>query len=187
MLFRSEFFADKPESIIPLPDSAGSAVIRRVRSADANSNWFAARQSIEVGPWHASANGQLGYVLSDGWSVPEEWGVWGVGPSHRLQFKTATQVDGPLTLDCDVHAFTPAGVSDRPVSIVVNGEPSGIWHFVPEANRAVRSLTIPGNARINTIEFRHNLAVVPSDVDPKDPGARPLGMAVHRIRVRAGA
>jgi hypothetical protein len=70
-----EFFADKPECVIHIPDSCGSVVIRRARMPGGKSTWITQRQSLSPDQWHTAANGNLSNVLTKGWSSPEDWGT----------------------------------------------------------------------------------------------------------------
>ena len=180
------FFADKPECLITLPDGAGSAVIRRQRPPNAGKTWLTAQQIVEVGRWYSLAKGRSAYVLVDGWSTPEDWGVWGVGQSHKLHIVPATATDEAMTLECDVWAYTLHGKSDRPIDVIVDGEPFETWRFPLNANRAIRSLRLSGQASGHTIEFRPQLVVSPKEVDPSNKDGRPLGLAMSRFRLRDG-
>src|ERR1700759_649347 len=59
------FFADKPESVGQIPDSGGSAVVRRLRTPGNVPSWIAKRQLLARDVWHSAANGQLVHVLDD--------------------------------------------------------------------------------------------------------------------------
>ena len=100
-----KFFADKPESVIPIPDSSGSAVIRRVRPKGHGPNWIARRQVLAENTWHQAANGALSSILTDGWSAPEPWGTWGVGASHTITLMTEASAERPVAVDIDLHAL----------------------------------------------------------------------------------
>lgn len=179
-----EFFADKPESVISMPDSAGSVVVRRQRPAGGGANWLTAKQMVSVDQWHSLAAGQSTRVLLDGWSTPEDWGVWGVGASHQIRIATASDADGAMELDCEVWAFLPGNNLDRTFDVVVDGELRAAWHFSPNENRAVRSLSLSGGTASHTVEFRPRFVVSPRDLDPAHADGRPLGLALCRLRMR---
>jgi hypothetical protein len=74
-----EFFADKVEPPIPLPDCGGSVVIRKARQAVEHSNWMARKRlSVLTTEWTSAGGNGLGELLGKGWSAPETWGIWGV-------------------------------------------------------------------------------------------------------------
>jgi len=100
-----EFFADKPESPIPLTDGAGTIAIRKHKSTDLSQSWYAQkrRAAFARGWVDASSSGPTRLFLGDGWAQPEEWGVWGVGERHNLRFYAPDPVPKFLDLDCDVH------------------------------------------------------------------------------------
>jgi hypothetical protein len=98
-----EFFADKIEWIIPLPDSAGSAVVRKAKAPGAADNWRIRKgQTAFDGEWHSASGTGLTEILGESWSVPEPWGVWGVGTAHELVLYPGR--GEALVLDVDVHA-----------------------------------------------------------------------------------
>ena len=181
-----EFFADKPESVISMPDSAGSAVVRRQRRAGGGANWLTAKQVVSVDQWHSLAAGQPTRVLLDGWSTPEDWGVWGVGTSHRIRIATGPQPAGAMTLECDVWAYLPGGLLERTFDILMDGASIGTWHFSPDENRAIRSLSISGGVTSRVVEFRPRSVVSPRDIDPSHVDGRPLGLAMARFRIGNG-
>jgi len=75
-----EFFADKAEAPVPLPDSAGSVVVRKARVPDASDTWLLRRRAALLGfGWVSAGNGALREALGDGWSGPEGGGVLGIG------------------------------------------------------------------------------------------------------------
>jgi O-methyltransferase len=107
------FFADKPESVIHIPDSSGSAVIRRLRPTGNGPSWIARRQILPEGVWHSAGNGKLSSILTDGWSSPEQWGTWGVGPSHTITLMTNPPEGHHIAVDIDLHAFAWEENADR--------------------------------------------------------------------------
>ena len=109
-----------------------------------------------------------------------------MGQSHKLHIVPATATDEAMTLECDVWAYTLHGKSDRPIDVIVDGEPFETWRFPLNANRAIRSLRLSGQASGHTIEFRPQLVVSPKEVDPSNKDGRPLGLAMSRFRLRDG-
>jgi hypothetical protein len=181
-----EFFADKPECVVSIPDGAGSVVIRRQRPTGGGVNWLAARQVVPVDQWLSLAKGQSTQVLLDGWSTPEDWGVWGVGAAHQIRIATAPRGDGAMILECEVWAYLPGNGLDRTFDVVVDGKVTEKWRFSPDENRAVRSLNLPGGVASHTVEFRPRSVVSPRDIDPSHQDGRPLGLALSQFRVKHG-
>ena len=179
------FFADKPESVIPIPDSSGSVAVRRMRPPGSGPNWIAKRQVLAFGVWHPAGNGQLATILTDGWSGPESWGNWGVGPSHRISLITDGQAAG---VDIEVHAFVWDNAIGREVDVFVNEQPFSVLTFTNARNHAVVALEpLPLAARHAplTIEFRPRLVAAAKDVMPSIQESRSLGVALHAIRIRS--
>ena len=182
------FFADKPEGAIPVPDASGSVVIRRLRPADGGPTWRQRRAMLALDTWHSAANGNLTHVLTDGWSVPEAWGTWGVGPSHMMTLMVPPEpAEQGYDIDVDLHALAWNPDVPRQIEVVINGT-RVTWFGVPSTNnfksisfQSVRPLT----NGILTVEFRPCEVVAARDVVAGSQDARTLGVGLHRIRIRA--
>jgi hypothetical protein len=181
------FFADKPECIVPMPDSAGSAVARKQRGQDQAATWQQAKSLLPVGAWHAAAHGQLGSVLGNGWSRAEAWGVWGVGTSHSICLAPDVPV-ASFDIDLDVHAATPPMRAALEADVLLDGAPVARWSFTEAQNRGVRTLEVRREDAARTpvtIELRPASVLRPQEVNPASADTRPLGIALHRLRLRA--
>jgi hypothetical protein len=182
-----QFFADKPKCVIYMPDSSGSAVIRRQRPPGAGPTWIGKRQFLALNEWHSAANGQLSSVLTDGWSSPEGWGAWGVGSSHQIQIMVDASANQPLTLDLGVHAFIWDEIEGRKFDVVVNGQQTLQVTFTAAQNSrtvSLENLRPAGNSRLLSVEIRPQKIAAPKDVKPSSKDTRTLGIALHRIRIR---
>ncbi len=181
-----EFFADKPECVIPIPDSAGSVAIRRQRPASSAHNWLVQRQTLETDIWYSAANGALQRVLGAGWSAPEPWGVWGVGPSHTIILMVRGEDVGNIAVDLDVHAFIFDDTQGRVLDVTVNGLLAMPLVFTHEDNRKTVTLTskVTSASRELTIALLARAVAAPSHVLTGNIDNRPLGMALHAIRLR---
>jgi len=183
-----DFFADKPESVMPLPDSAGSAVIRKARRRDIVDNWQAQQIARVLNDdWARAGKNGLAPLLKAGWSGPEEWGVWGVGATHELQLYLSDPPKQDVELDLDVQAYLPDRYSVQTVDVVVEGAASTgaestAWRFSSDANRGVRTARIPAAIAGAGTPFTLQLRLQESFPSTKDE--RPLGIGLHRIRVR---
>ena len=79
-----QFFCDKPESILPVPDASGTVIVRKFRRSDKYNNWYVRRiYDISVNSWVGPEH--LHQFLDAGWSNVEPWGIWGIGPSHCMR------------------------------------------------------------------------------------------------------
>jgi hypothetical protein len=186
-----EFLADKAESLVPLPDSAGSAVIRKTRAASRYDNWYVRRNARLVGPeWTSAANGNLAAILGDGWSSPEDWGVWGIGEVHQLGVFVDRPPTGDIELQLDVNALLLAERAPREIGVFVGGQQLENWRFTAEQNRSVRTLCIPsgqlpsgdGTLPAILIEFRPTVIIAAMQANPEVRDERQLGLALHRLR-----
>jgi hypothetical protein len=187
-----EFFADKPESVIPLPDSAGSVVVRKARAPDRQDNWFVARWNSGFAKvWIEARNGNISELLRSGWSGPEDWGVWGVGSSHELVVYLANPIPGLLELEIDCEAVLIGRRKMQEVEVRSEGKVLDVWTFTPERNRGTRSVRFPIPATVAeaelpgiVLEFRPRFTESPAELDSGLKDNRQLGLGVRRLRQR---
>jgi hypothetical protein len=186
-----EFFANKAESVVPMPDSAGSAIIRKVRTPNRFDNWYVRRNAGLFGPdWVSAANGSLATVLGEGWSAPEGFGVWGIDEVHQLFVFLDKPPAGDIELELDVTAMLLEQRTRREIEVFVDGRQIANWIFVAKDNRSVRSLRIPvadlpgGDDSLPAIlvEFRPKLIASAMESFPETGDQRRLGLALHRVR-----
>jgi hypothetical protein len=171
--------------VIQIPDSCGSAVIRRMRQPGIDPNWLAKRQSIEPDVWHKAANGRLASVLTEGWSTSETWGTWGVGSSHRIRLLTDSSPDQYLAVDLDIHAFVWDETIVCFVDVFVNNQLYTSVTFIKAQRLRLLSLERLPLAKEDgslTLEFRPKEVVAPKDLGLSDE-TRALGVALHGIRL----
>lgn len=57
------------------------------------------------------------FYFDSAWSVPENWGVWGLGEKHQLKIPLAEQIEYDLNLTIEARVFN----RQRNVTIIVNG------------------------------------------------------------------
>lgn len=184
-----EFFADKPEPVVSLPDVCGSVVIRKARMPGRDANWLIQKRlQLLSEDWAPTGNDHIREILGAGWSNPEAWGIWGVGGVHELQLAIPAGSAG--LLDLDVHAALVGSRSSQTVEVFADGRKVATWEFASTNNRAVRSIRIAASdthttAPISvTVELRPASVARPCDLDPNATEGRLLGIALHRIRRR---
>jgi hypothetical protein len=190
-----EFFADKPECVISVPDSAGSVVIRKARVPSKYDNWFVGRwDSGFAKVWIEAGRGAISELLRTGWSAPEDWGVWGIGKSHELAIYLTSPAAGVMVLEVDCAAALVGPRHTQVVEVWSDGNHLDTWTFTRDANRAVRSVQVPVPAEAGhnalpavVVEFRPRFIEPPVALDPSVHDDRPLGLGVYRLRQRIGA
>ncbi len=187
-----EFFADKPESAVPVPDGSGTVLIRKAKAPDRYRNWFVqGKVSGFANAWTTVSQAGSADCLATGWAQPEEWGVWGLGPSHVLSLYCAHPPQDAIELTAETTAVLVAGRTQLAVQVCVGGELLDTWHYRDGENRAVRKVTIPrrlvrvdDGLPILEVEFRPQSLETPHRLDPAIPDDRPLGMGLIRFRQR---
>jgi len=190
-----EFFASKAEAPSPLPDSAGSVVVRKARRTGAAYNWLLRKRAALLrSEWAPAGKGALSELLGPGWGGPEAWGVWGVGEAHELRLAFPRQATGDMELDCDVHVLLAESRTTQHIEVTARGEMLALWAFTEESNRGVRTVRIPAAQLSGTEEGYKQLSLL---LKPREIGTarrlanvnddRPLSVALHRIRCRIDA
>lgn len=186
-----EFFASKPEPVIPLPDGAGSVVIRKLRSAAPNDNWLMRkRASLLRKEWVSAGNGGIRELLGTGWSGPENWGVWGVGDAHVLHLVLHPPLPNTLELEVDVHVLLTGSRTSQQIDVCVAGDRLVTWEFTQANNRGVRRVSIPldllsGADRCGgelTVTLRPRETESIRQLLPTSQERRSLSLALHRLR-----
>ncbi len=187
-----EFFADKPEAVLPLPDSAGSVAVRKSRSPTPDGNWkLRKRAELLRTEWVSAGKGDLRDLLGAGWSGPELWGVWGVGNAHELELVLPGHLSGEVEIQADVHAALFGSRTQQQVDVFLGAEKLAVWHFTVANNRGVRSVAFPvavlqetrhGGFRAGKLTFRPASVAAPADLDPGWSEKRPLGLALHGLK-----
>jgi Macrocin-O-methyltransferase (TylF) len=189
-----EFFADKPECVVPLTDGAGSVVVRKAGNSTTGGLRGQRTPGLPVGEWVAAANGGLTPWLRAGWSTPEDWGIWGVGPTHELLVPVPEGSTGDVVFSLDIHAALLGARTTQTAGIFVAGEQIATWIFTLANNRAPRGIRVPKQlienagerAQMVRVQIRLHDLRPPPTLDPATPERRPLGLALHGIRLLAG-
>jgi hypothetical protein len=180
-----EFFSDKPESTIPLPDVGGSMVIRKAKAAGGGNNWRTHRiRSVLGEEWASAGRNAFGELLGAGWSGPEPWGVWGLGQTHELDI--AQFPGGDFVLEAEVWAHMPGPTDTQEVEVVVGGLHVATWQFSGSDARGIRTAAIPKLGTVTTTNL-DNLSLTRVQFRLKtqhpNPGGRALGLALVRMRL----
>ncbi len=121
--------------------------------------------------------------------MPERWGVWGVGSCHRLDFVAPSIVEETLLIDLDIDGFTWNEFIGRSVDLILNGvlvEEIVLCHQTGRSTVTVRVEALQQAGHVVSLEFRPHQVVVPKNVLASSSDDRPLGVALHHIRLRAG-
>ena len=176
-----DFFADKPEAIVPLPDGCGSVVIRKARPAAVTE---ARTLGASGSDWIPAQGDTIRGLLGPGWSGIESWGVWGVGPEHELRLRLAAKTSDHV-LECDVELAVAVTPGEHFVDVLVADRAVARWQFSAGANRGPRRAMLPPGLPDGQVvlRFRPQATLRPCDHDPTNTDNRPLGMALHALRL----
>ena len=187
-----EFFADKPEAIIPLTDGCGSAVIRKARPHGCKDNWLMHKRcALFSETWQSAAGGKLSAILGEGWSGAEPWGVWGVGSSHVLNLYLNTMPTADVGIEFEVGAALVGLRHVQTVDVTIGNQVLTTWLFSTDENRALRAVRIPVSLIAEDSRwgfFLIRLELRPKDVrpiselNPENEDVRRLGVSLTQIR-----
>jgi hypothetical protein len=186
-----EFFADKPEPVVPLTDGCGSVVIRRARSNTGRENWLTRRRCAKFShQWVSARQGGLMDILGDGWSGSEAWGVWGIGSFHTLNLYMERPPTDAVHVQIESAAALVGQRKSQEIDLFAGGRLLATWQFTMKNNKAQRSVTIPPdmvavgdwNFPMIRLEFRPQEVAPVTELDPSLNDARSLGMALFALR-----
>lgn len=175
-----DFFADKPEAVVPLFDSAGSAIVRRARSGKMD-NWQASQVARLINHgWISAGQNGLGFILGGGWSGPEIWGVWGIGIRHEFRVQLLTSIEKDLRFEFELHAHLPEE-TEQEVTVSLGGNELTRWKFTSTENYGIKSVVV----RRSDLASASSSALLAFELaeNHPNPGGRPLGIALHRLRI----
>jgi hypothetical protein len=189
-----EFFADKPECAIPLPDGGGSVAIRKIRPDRRGDTWLdRSRSSLVSVDWTNASDGRLLnlHLLGCGWSGPEPWGVWGVGDLHELHLPILSHSCSEAEIEFEVQAALTESRPEQVVDVSIEGRTLATWSFTLGKNRGIRRLSVPTGLiqsevslpRNLTIEFRPRSVVTVSEINVNSIDDRALGLGLRRLRL----
>ena len=186
-----EFFASRAESVMPLPDNAGSAVARKARTPRRHGNWLVRRNAALCGPeWTEVRDNRLAPILGEGWSFQEDWGIWGLDAAHQIFVFLDAPPTQDMDLEFDVNALLLGSRIRQEVDVWVDGRVLQTWTFTHDQNNGVRNVRVP-LALLDTegaalpailVEFRPRSVAAARDLDPGNGDERRLGVALHRLR-----
>jgi hypothetical protein len=186
-----EFFATRMEAVIPVPDSAGSIVIRKASSPTRYDNWYVQRNAgLLSSEWTSTGDGNVSPILGDGWSHPESWGVWGVNEAHQFHVFLSAPPVSDIELEFDVAAKLYTDVGSRKIAIFSEGRKLQEWEFTDANNRAVRPVRIPqsliplaaNSLPVIELVFRPDKVIDIQELQSRGGDQRHLGIALHRVR-----
>ena len=128
--------------------------------------------------------------IREGWSQPEAFGTWSLGPLARLILRVTPPASGDLQLDAMVGALLIRSRREAHAVIAVNGVDVSEWDFQLDNTPGPRRLTIPRALLEDTgvliIDFK-----VPAAVSPVELGEavdkRKLALSFQTLSIRAAA
>jgi carbamoyltransferase len=116
-----------------------------------------------------------------GWSDPESWGTWSVGPAASLEIPLADGLAGLVRMTCMIQAFVTQASPEQVVHVAVNGEVVDRWVFrsggVPESRQASVPARLLIGQRSLRIDFLIRNARSPLELNMSDD-SRQLGIGI---------
>ncbi len=183
-----EFFAGRAECVTPLPDNAGSVVVRKARVPHRHDNWLVRRNAGLFGPeWTAATHGALTPVLGEGWSAQEDWGIWGLDAVHQIFVFLGSPPVEAMELEFDVSALLLGVRTRQEVDVFVGGRLARTWTFTVGENSGVRGVSVPldvmeGSLPAVLVEFRPRSVAAACELEPGNGDGRRLGVALRGVR-----
>jgi hypothetical protein len=186
-----EFFADKPEAVLPLTDGGGSVAIRRCRPANVRLNWLVQKKlRLFHRDWTSAGGGGLIELLAGGWSGSEPDRVWGIGAVHVLEIVMDEIPEKEVRVDAEVEAALLSARPSQTVDVFASARHLATWKFSLLDNRAIRTVTVPANCismgdighPVLQLEFKPQSVIALDKLDPHSKDDRAHGLALFRIR-----
>jgi hypothetical protein len=184
-----EFLASRSESLVPMPDGAGTAIFRKAKRAHKPDNWYLRRRAEAIRKdWTPAQSGALAQLLREGWATPEPWGMWGIGDRHELSLFFIETPARDLKLELECQAVIYGSRTEQQVDVFVESDLVATWQFSQKLNRAVRSapIRVPAiRASLPELRLRFEPRSVasPNELDPASLDTRKLGLGIVQLRL----
>ena len=121
--------------------------------------------------------GNASKYLIDGWSIPEDWGVWTDGPKSRMVMKLTELPEKDILLSAQVIPYINKKHPEQRVFIAVNGEPVGNWFFTLEKPNPEPEMILP----VSIVISRVPLTIVFELPDAQSPKRHSLSEDSRRL------
>lgn len=133
------------------------------------------RMSISLDRELAFRSGGNGLAaLVDGWSLPEDWGVWAAGAAARTAFQF-----GGGSLEIEARSLVASQLARQRVEVICGDRVIAEWTITANEPRAFRTPKLPAGPTV--LEFRYPDAASPRELGLSDDG-RKLGFGLIAIR-----
>ena len=126
--------------------------------------------------------------LLNGWSQPEQWGIWSDDKSSLLRLDITSIIRSDIALLIDGHAFLAKKHPSQDINIIVNGKKISTLNYNLKFNNSIRELTIP--KKLATKNNGH-LMIRFDFKNPKSPSelglsgdTRRLGLGLTSIEIK---
>jgi hypothetical protein len=123
-------------------------------------------------------------VRGEGWSNPEEWGIWTVGKQATLAIRLPDQLPARLELTIRLNSMTD-GRNPQKVDVLVNGQKVGHWVFAnkkEDRRRLVIARSLAEMLRPMQLSFVIYRPVAPSSLG-SSTDYRLLGIGLRELRI----
>lgn len=112
-----------------------------------------------------------------GWSTPEDWGVWSSGPLATLSLRPDRVAPGDLHIRIEAHGFLGGRRTSRNVTVLANGRPIGTLHFDIANAPTPQTFTAPA-ALLNPAGPTELAFQIENPESPRDLGLSPDGRSI---------
>jgi hypothetical protein len=123
-----EFFADKAEAPVPLPDSAGSVVVRKARLPDPADTWLVRKRAALLSfDWASAGNAGLRELLGTVGAARRIGGLGCWRGGHELHLALPRPLPDEVELELDVHVVLAGRRRTQQVDVSAGGEKLAVW------------------------------------------------------------
>jgi hypothetical protein len=134
-----------------------------------------------------TSSGQGAFYMNSGWTVPDKYGAWTLGPRAELTMYLETVPTDPLVATVTISdAAVGDGFPHLDVDVLFNGQPVDRWRLGPSRTTDERRVVVTAESLIRQRPL-HISFVVQRPRSPEELGwsedQRPLGFRLTQLRM----